>query len=184
MISRDEAITLIKKYLKQEENIKHALCLEIILREMAKRLNRDINQWGLTGLLHNIDYEYCQGDPAKIGMLSSQILEGLLPEKSVNAIKANNYMHTDVIPITTLDKSIIASDAIIKLITKSTYKMPSKKINELEINTLTNNFYDEKFAPRISRSRIKLCEDIGIETKTYLSFVLTILKNHAERIGI
>ena len=119
MITRDEAINLIKKYLKQEENIKHSLCLEIILREMAKRLNRDVNQWGLTGLLHNIDYEYTLGDPGKIGKLSSQILEGLLPDKSVNAIKANNYMHTDYIPTTTLDKSLIAADAMIKLIKKT-----------------------------------------------------------------
>ena len=109
MITRDEAFVLIKKYLRHEDNIRKSLAVEAILREIAKKLERNADLWGLTGLLHNIDYEYTSTEPESRGVLSAQLLEDLLPEKAVNAIKANNYTHTDYIPTTSLDKSLMAA---------------------------------------------------------------------------
>ena len=104
MINRDEAFVILKKYLKDPDNIKYSLAVEAVLKELARILYRDEELWSLTGLLHNLDYEYTRGELEKRGNLSSQLLGGLLPENAVNAIRANNYMHTDYIPTTSLDK--------------------------------------------------------------------------------
>ncbi len=183
MIKRDQAFILIKKYLKNEENIKFALSVEAILREIAKRLHRDEEIWGLTGLLHNLDYEFSIGNLENRGKLSAQLLEGLLPEKSVNAIKAINYMHTDYIPVTSLDKSLIATEAVTNFIMITSINTSTKKIQDLDINLLIEKFNDPTFATRINRSRIELCVDIGVEIETFLDFSLKVLKKNADQIG-
>ena len=64
MINREEAFILLRKYLKDEESIKYSLAVEAVLKEMAKILYRDEELWGLTGLLHNLDYEYTPANPS------------------------------------------------------------------------------------------------------------------------
>lgn len=184
MINREEAFILIKKYLKNQDNIKQALSVEAILREIAKRLQRDEDIWGLTGLLHNLDYEFSAGNPENRCTLSAQLLDGLLPEKSVNAIKAINYMHTDYIPVTSLDKALIATDAVTRLIIITLTMVPTKKIQDLDINFLIEKFNDTNFATRINRSRIELCIDIGVEIETFLNFSLKVLKKNADEIAL
>ncbi len=184
MINREEAYILIKKYLKGEDNVRYSLAAEAILRELAKRLERDENLWGLTGLLHNLDYEYTAGEPEKRGVLSSQLLDGLLPEMGVNAIKANNYTQTDYIPTTSLDKSLIAVDATIGLIITITKSMPSKKLAEVDFKTLIEKFNDPNFAARYNRSRIVMCTHIGMELKVFLALSLKTLQNISDKIGL
>jgi len=184
MINREEAIILLKKYLKDEENISYSLAVEAIMKEMAKRLDRDEELWGLTGLLHNLDYEYTSSEPEKRGTLSAQLLEDLLPERCVNAIKANNYMHTDYIPATSLDKSLIAADAVAGLIIVTAQSMTSKKLADVDLETFMNRFYDSSFATRYNRSKIQLCADIGIELDAFLELSLNTLKQISDKINL
>lgn len=184
MINREEAFVLLKKYLRDEDNIKYSLAVEAVLREMAKRLDRDEELWGLTGLLHNLDYEYTSSEPEKRGNLSAQILEDLLPESGINAIKANNYMHTDYIPTTSLDKSLIAADAATGLIIVTTRSMPSKKLAEVDLEILMDKFYDSSFATRYNRSKIQLCADIGIELGAFLELILNTLRKISDKLNL
>ena len=132
MISREEAFVLLKKYLKEPKNIRYSFAVETLLKQIAKTLDKNEEMWGVTGLLHNIDHEYTEGELEKRGNLSSQLLEGLIPEKCTNAIKANNYMHTDYIPITSLDKSLIAAAAICSLILATAQTTSSKKVKDID----------------------------------------------------
>ena len=57
LISRDEALELVKKYVKNDKLIKHMLAVEAIMRKLAEHLGENVELWGLTGLLHDLDYE-------------------------------------------------------------------------------------------------------------------------------
>ena len=176
MISREEAFVILKKYLKEPDNIRYSFAVEAVLREVARILYRDEELWALTGLLHNLDYEYTQGELESRGTLSAQLLEGLLPENGINAIKANNYTHTDYIPTTSLDKSLIAVDAVCMLIFATAKACPSKKVADVDLNMLISRFNDSSFAPLANRSRIGLCNDIGIDLKAFLALSLVTIK--------
>ncbi len=184
MINREEAFILIKKYLRDEDNIKYSLAVEAILRELANILERNEEIWGLVGLLHNLDYEYTSSDPEKRGTLSAQLLDDLLPERAVNAIKANNYTHTDYIPTTSLDKSLIAVDATVGLIVATIHTTPTKKLSDLDLERLMNKFLDSSFASRINRNKIQLCNDIGLDLETFLKLSLDILKKKSEELNL
>ena len=184
MINRDEAFVILKKYLKDPDNIKYSLAVEAVLKELARILYRDEELWSLTGLLHNLDYEYTRGELEKRGNLSSQLLGGLLPENAVNAIRANNYMHTDYIPTTSLDKSLIAVAAICQLIIATAQSTPSKKLSEVDLNILIERFKNPSFAPNISRSRIELCVDLGIDLKAFLTLSLATIREMSDKLDL
>jgi len=184
MINREEAFALLKKYLRDEKLIKHSLAVEAILKEMAKKLGKDEELWGLTGLLHDLDYEYTQREPEKHATISAQILDGLLPEDCVNAIRAHNYKHTDYIPATSVDKSLIAADAVSGLIIATALVMKSKKLSEVKVETLINKYNDNSFARGCSRSRIELCVDAGIDLDAFLALSLNALQGIADKLGL
>jgi len=184
MINRDEAIVLLKKYLRDEDNIKYSQVLEIVLQEIAQKLERNKELWGLTGLLHNLDYEYTRSEPENRGTLSAQILEELLPNRCVNAIKANNYMHTDYIPSTALDKSLIAADTATRLILVIARTTPTKKIANVDLNLILEKFNDSSFGAKYNRNKIQLCQDIGIGLKNFLFLILSTLQENSAKLDI
>jgi predicted hydrolase (HD superfamily) len=184
MLSRDEAIELVKKYLKDINLRKNSIIAEALLRQVAKILGKDEELWGLTGLLHNLDYDYTRENPEKRGILSANLLENLLPEKSINAIKANNYMHTDYIPVTSLDKSLISISELTGFVITVAQSTPSKHLSDVDLNTLLNKFNDQNFATRFNRNKIKLCEDVGIDLENFFNLTLNTLKQISNQLGI
>ncbi len=184
MLSRDEAIELVKKYLKDVNLRKNSIIAEALLREVARILGKDEEIWGLTGLLHNLDYDYTRENPEKRGNLSANLLENLLPEQSINAIKANNYMHTDYIPVTSLDKSLISIAEVTGFVITVAQSTPSKQLSDVDSNTLLSKFNDPNFATRFNRNKIKLCEDVGIELENFFSLTLSTLKQISKQLGL
>lgn len=184
MINRDEAFVLLKKYLRDDENIRYSIAVEAVTRELARKLERNEELWGLTGLLHNLDYEYTRSEPEKRGTLSAQLLEDLLPERAVNAIKANNYMHTDYIPITSLDKSLIAADAAVGFILAIVNKTSSKKLADVDLKLVLSKFRDPSFAETLNRNKIQLCNDVGIELNLFFKIVLDVLNKISQEINL
>jgi putative nucleotidyltransferase with HDIG domain len=184
MINRKEAFDLLKKYLREDKLVKHSLAVEAILIDMAKKLGEDDKLWGVIGLLHDLDYEYTKREPEKHANLSTQILEGLLPDTGLNAIKAHNYTHTDYIPTTSIDKALIAADAVSGLIIATALIIPSKKLSDIKIETLINKYKDNSFARGCSRNRIALCLDAGIEIDKFLALSLNALKGISDSLGL
>jgi len=176
MIDRHEAIIWLKKYLNDDKLIKHSYSVEAIMGNIAEFLNRDIEFWKLVGLLHDLDYEYTKGNPENHSQITSELLDGLIPEEGINAIKAHNYLYSKYIPASSIDKSLIAADAASGLIIASALVMPSKKLNEVKIESLIKKYNDKTFAKGCDRKRIKLCLDVGIEVEKFLELSLSALK--------
>jgi hypothetical protein len=184
MISRAEAFEVLHKYLRDDKLVKHSLAVEAILRAAALKLNEDEEVWGLTGLLHDLDYEYTKDDPSKHAVMSAQILEDLLPGVGVDAIKAHNYMHTDQVPTTSLDKALIAADAVSGLIIASALVMPTRQLATVRPETVFNKFKDKSFAAGCNRKRIELCMDIGLDLEVFLALSLKALQTIADELGL
>jgi putative nucleotidyltransferase with HDIG domain len=184
MIDRNQGFELLNKYLKNENLLKHSLAVEAILKDMALYLNEDQELWGLVGLLHDMDYNYTKEDPEKHAVMASQILEGLTPKEVTQAIKAHNYQHTNQVPETFLDKSLIAADTVSGLVIATALVIPTKKLADVELRTLLNKFKDKSFAKRCNRRKIELCEDVGIELKDFLKMSLESLKKISDQLGL
>jgi len=182
MIDRKQAFVLIKKYIKNENLIQQSLIAEAILRKIAKILGKNEELWGLTGLLYNIDYEYTLEEPEKRGIFAAQLLEGLLPDNCINAIKSNNYHYSDYVPSTSLDKSLVATAAITDFIIAVVRSMSLKNISEINMNILKNKLNEPNFINVNLRNRILLCNDVGIDLKDFLQIGINTLREISDKI--
>ena len=87
MLSREEALSLVKSRVRDDRYLKHMLAVEAIMEKLAERLGGDPETWGLAGLLHDLDFEETKDDPARHGLKAAQELEGKVPSEVVEAIK-------------------------------------------------------------------------------------------------
>jgi len=183
VISRQEALELIRSHISNEKLVKHMLAVEAIMRALARELGEDEELWGLTGLLHDLDYEEVQDDFSRHGLRSAELLEGLLPEEALHAIRAHND-RTGVRPETRLDLALRAADALSGLIVATALVMPNKRLAEVRLKSLKKKFKAKDFARGADRERIKLCEQLGLSLERFLELGLEALKSIADELGL
>ena len=183
MITRDEALKLLKEKVRNDKLIKHMLAVEAIMRHLAKRLGEDEELWGLTGLLHDVDYDIVKGDMEQHGLKAAEILEGKLPPDAIDAIKAHNEL-TGFKCETKLAKALKAADHLAGLIVATALVMPHKRIDEIKLSSLKRKFKQKDFARGVSRDRIRLCEELGLTLEEFLELGLIALKEIHEELGL
>jgi putative nucleotidyltransferase with HDIG domain len=184
MLTRDETLSLIRKNVTKRNVVYHMLAVEAIMRNVAKHFGEDENKWGLIGLLHDIDYEKTEATPEKHSLLAEEILKGIVPDEFIKSIKTHNFRYTGIKPENKMEKALIASDAISGLLVACALVMPSKKLADVKVETVTKKFRDKDFARGAERERILICEEIGIPREKFFEISLDGLKNVASEIGL
>jgi len=184
MLSRNDAVSLVKKNVTKRNVVYHMLAVEAIMRSVAKHFGEDEQKWGLIGILHDVDYEKTEATPEKHSLLTEEILKGIVPDELIKAIKTHNFKYTGVMPETRMEKALIASDAISGLLVACALVMPSKKLADLKAETVAKKFKDKDFARGAERERILVCEEIGIPREQFFEIALNGLKSAAAEIGL
>jgi putative nucleotidyltransferase with HDIG domain len=184
MLSRDAALEIVKKNVTRKNILYHTLAVEAIMRSMARHFGEDAEKWGLVGLLHDIDYERTEATPEKHSLLTEEILRGTLPEELIKAIKAHNFKYTGVTPQTRMERALIAADAISGLLVACALVMPSKKLADVRVETVSKKFKDRDFARGAERERILVCEEIALPREKFFEIALNGLRDIASQIGL
>ncbi|MBA7494245.1 hypothetical protein ES702_04820 [subsurface metagenome] len=184
VLTREEALSLVKKNVSKRNIVYHMIAVEAIVRSLARYFGEDKDLWGLTGLLHDIDYEKIGDAWEKHGVLAEEILKGMVPEEVIRAIKAHNFERTQVMPETKMEKALIACDAISGLLVACALVMPSKKLAEVKVKTVKKKFKDKDFARGADRERMLFCEKIGVPREKFFEIALDGLKKYAAEIGL
>ncbi len=183
-MNRDEAFELLKEYTKSESLIKHALAVEAAMRAYARKFGEDEEKWGITGLLHDFDYEKYP-DMKEHALKGAEILaEKGYPEDVVHAVKAHNEYH-GVPRESLLDKTLFAVDELCGFITAVTLVRPSKKLEEVEVKSVKKKLKDKSFARQVNREEIrKGAEELGVDLDEHIAFVIEALKPVAQDLGL
>ncbi|MEM3726501.1 MAG: HDIG domain-containing protein [Candidatus Bathyarchaeia archaeon] len=184
MLNRDEALNIVKEHISKRNIVYHVIAVEAIMRALAKHFGEDEQLWGLLGLLHDVDYEKTEATPEKHSLLTEEILKGKVPNELVKAIKTHNFKYTGVMPQTRMEKALIAADAISGLLVACALVMPSKKLADVKVETVSKKFKDKDFARGAERERILLCEEIGLPREKFFEIALNGLKKVAPQIGL
>ena len=184
MLSREDALKLLRENVRNEKMILHMIAVGAIMRELARYFGEDEDLWELVGLLHDIDYERTKDNPSKHGLVAEEILGSLVSDDVLRAIKSHNYENTGVEPRTRMEKALIASDAVSGLIIACALVMPSKKLEEVKVKTVKKKFKQKDFARNVSRERILFCEQIGIPREKFFELALNALKGVSDKLGL
>ena len=184
MLTREEALSLVKENVKKRNIVYHMIAVEAVMQGLAKHFGDDEDLWGLTGLLHDIDYEQIGDAWEKHGVFAGEILKDMVSEEVGRAIKAHNFERTNVIPESSMEKALICCDAISGLLVACALVMPTKKLAEVKVKTVKKKFKDKDFARGANRERILFCEKIDVTREKFFEVALDGLKKYAMEIGL
>jgi putative nucleotidyltransferase with HDIG domain len=183
-MTREEALDSIKANIENQNTIKHMLATEAIMRALARHLSEDEEEWGLTGLLHDIDMELTEGDMNTHSRLGADLARELgASEAMAHAILCHNQAHG--IPMETkLDKALCCADPLTGLIIAAALVRPDKKLAGVEAKSLRKRFKEKSFAAGASREQISQCADLGLELDQFLELGLEAMKGIAYELGL
>lgn len=182
--TRDEALTLLKKYNKTENLIKHALAVEAIMRHFARKHSEDPETWGIVGLIHDLDYEQF---PKEHCTMTQKILrEKGWPEEYIRAIVSHGWgMFTDIEPQSQMEKTLYAVDELSGLIIAAALVRPSRSLMDLEVSSVKKKWKDKGFAAGVDRSVIeKGALMLGIELSELIQESIMGLREIADDLGM
>ena len=183
-MTREEALDSIKDNVENENLIKHMLATEAIMRVLARHLGEDEEEWGLAGLLHDIDVELTQGDMHSHSKLGADLARELgANEAVVHAILCHNERHGTPRE-TQLDKALFCADPLTGLVTAAALVRPDKKLASLEANSVVKKFKQKGFAAGANRQQITQCSEIGIEFNQFIELGLVAMQGIAADLGL
>ena len=178
-VSRNKAVSLLKKYNKQEFHLRHAVTVEAVMRDFAQKQGctpEEVDFWGIVGLLHDVVFEmypeeHCKKAPELLKEINA-------PESLVHAVCSHGFgICYDTEPVLPLEKTLFACDELTGLIGAAALMRPSKSVSDMELKSLKKKYKDKKFAAGCSREVIERgAAMLGIELDGLLLETLDAMK--------
>lgn len=178
-ITREEALSLLKKYNKEPFHLLHAFTVEGVMRWYAKELGYEdeIEYWALAGLLHDVDFEvYPEEHCKKAPELLAEINAG---DDLTHSVCSHGYgICCNIEPVHLMEKILFAADELTGLIGAAVKMRPSKSVMDLEVSSLKKKFKDKRFAAGCSRDIIRQgAELLGWELDELFSKTIDAMKS-------
>ncbi len=183
-MDRASTFALLCEYTKSESLRKHALCVEAAVRAYAKKFSADEETWGITGLIHDFDYEmYPQ--PPDHPLKGSEILKEKGYSDEIRTAILGHAHYTGVPRESQLAKTLFACDELCGFIVACTLVRPNKKIEGLEVSSVKKKLKDKAFARSVNREDITQgASELGVPLDEHIQFVIDALKAKAEELGL
>jgi predicted hydrolase (HD superfamily) len=184
MISREEAVKLLKENVTSDNMLKHSFASEAVLRGIANKLGINEDEFGIVGLLHDIDVEITNADPFTHGPFAEKLLKGKITDEMLDAIVMHNEVATGMERSTLFQHALAAGETITGLITATTLVYPDKKIALVKPNSVTKRMKQKAFAASVKRENILECEKIGIPLEEFVELSIHSMSEISEVLGL
>lgn len=169
MIDRARALQLMESKIKNKNLRKHILSVEAAMIKLAGYFDEDKNLWGLTGLLHDLDYDKTVNDPEKHTFITEQWLEEFnLPEEMIYAIRCHPG-HAEC--KSRIDWALFSSDPATGFLVACALMHPSKKLKNIDAEFILRRFKEKRFAAGASREAMAACSNLGLELGEFMMLV-------------
>ena len=155
------------------------------MRALAEYFDEDKEKWGITGLLHDIDYEDTKSEPAKHSLVGADMLYKMGVDKEiVEAVKTHNEIH-EIPPQSKMAKAIYCVDPLTGLIVAATLVLPSKKIADLAPENVLNRFKEKGFAAGANREIIGKCHELlDLPLEDFIKICLEAMQKINHELGL
>ena len=183
-MNRPQALAIVHQYVENENLIRHMLAVEAAMRFYAGQFDEDQELWGLTGLLHDFDWEIhptLEQHPQEGAPILRQ--HGV-PEEIVRAI-LSHADHTGVPRQSRMEKALYACDEITGLIVAVALVRPSRSLEDLKVKSVKKKWKDRSFAAGANREEIAAAADeFGIELWEHVNNVIAAMRGISVELGL
>ena len=183
-MQRQQALEIVRTYVKNEALVRHMFSVEAVMRAYAEQLGEDVELWGLTGLLHDFDWEIHPTDH-KHPLAGLPILrEAGAPEIILDAI-AGHSDHTGIPRQTLMAKALFACDEITGLITAVALVRPSRSLYDLQASSVRKKWKDKAFAAGANREVIAQgAQEFGVDLWQHVDFCIKAMRKIAKDLDL
>lgn len=183
-VDREAAWRLLCEYTQTDGLRKHGLAVETVMRQFARKQGADEDVWGITGLLHDFDYERwptAEGHPFEGNKI---LTERGYPEDVRTAIMGHAD-YTGVARETPMAKTLFAVDELTGFVTAVALVRPNKSIFEVEPASVRKKMKDKAFARQVNRDDIiNGADQLGVDLDAIIAEVIDALKSNADALGL
>jgi len=184
MMNRESAWCLLCEYTQSESLRKHMLAVEACMRAYARKFGEEEEKWGITGLLHDFDYEKYP-TPQEHPFVGNKILEERgYPDEMRRAI-LSHAEYSGVPRESMMEKTLFACDELAGFITATALVKPSKSLAEVDAKSIRKKMKDKAFARSVSRDDItKGAAEMGVDLDEHITFCIEAMKAVATQLGL
>ncbi|NUN71093.1 MAG: HAD family hydrolase [Bacteroidetes bacterium] len=184
MKTRTEALQLMQEWTTNESLRKHMLCVETAMRAYAVKYGEETELWGITGLLHDFDYERYP-DPPDHPLKGNEVLAALGYDERIRTAILGHADYTNVPRVSQMDKALFACDELCGFIVACSLVKPDRKVASVEVSSVRKKMKDKGFARNVSREDIiRGAEELGVDLDEHIRFVLEALRQNAGALGL
>ena len=187
--SRDAALALMHEYTASDSLRKHMYAVEAAMRAYAEHFDEDAERWGITGLMHDFDYERwpnaAHSPTEEHPAAGVRVLrENGYPEDVLEAI-LGHASYSGVPRVTRMAKTLFAVDELTGLITATALVRPSKSVHEVDARSVRKKMKDKAFARGVNRDDVvNGAADLAVDLDWHIQFVTDAMKARAEELGL
>jgi len=182
--SRQHAWELLNQHTTGDGLLKHALAVEIAMRAYARKLGEDPELWGLTGLLHDFDYEAHPSAQEHPYFGSNVLRAAAYPEALIQAILAH-APYTGIERITPMEKALFGVDELCGFLVACALVQPGRSLSEVKVASVLKKLKDKHFARGVDREHIiSGARALEVDLGEHIAFVLQALQGSAAALGL
>jgi len=184
MNDRQSAWGLLTEFTQSENLRKHALAVEACMRAYARKFGEDEELWGVTGLLHDFDYEKYP-TPQEHPLVGNKILEERGWPENIRRAILSHADYSGVPRQTDMEKALFACDELAGFITAVALVKPGKSLAAVDAKSVRKKMKDKAFARSVSRDDITTgAAELGVDLDEHISFCIEAMKGIADRLGL
>jgi putative nucleotidyltransferase with HDIG domain len=180
--SRAVAWDLLCEWTQSDSLRRHMLAVEAAMRAYAPRFGGDVELWGLTGLLHDLDYErYPSLDDGHPRYALRELEARGYPDELVRAVAS----HADFLGVsrdTPMEKALFAVDELCGFVLAVAYVRPEGLVG-MTPKSVKKKMKQPSFAAAVSREDMRAgAEDLGVDFDEHLSIVIAALTERRDEL--
>jgi putative nucleotidyltransferase with HDIG domain len=186
--SREEALALMHEYTENENLRKHMYAVEAAMRAYARKYGADEDLWGVTGLIHDFDYERWPNDDRSATEEHPSSGVAILrergwPDEILHAVLAHAE-HTGIEPETQMARTLRAVDELTGFVTACSLVRPSG-ISDLRSKSVKKKMKDRSFAAAVNRDEIReYTQIIGEDLSEHIDFVIEAMRGISDTLEL
>ena len=183
-MNRQQALDIVNEFIQSDHLLRHMLAVEAAMGFYAQKFGEDEELWGVTGLLHDFDWEIHPTLEEHPQAGEPLLRERGVPEEIIRAIQSHAD-HTGVARQSRMEKALFACDEITGLVTAVALVRPSRSLADLEVKSVKKKWKDKAFAAGANRDEIEQgAAEFGIDLWEHVGNVIEAMRRVAPALGL